>query len=147
MQRDLLLRELQSMKRRMDSLYMEVIQREDEEPSESSRWEPHADSWESEAEYRIEVDLPGVMGEDLTVEIRGDHLVVKGQRKSGLPSDVFRPTRRERPEGVFFLTFRLPPNARTGEIRADLKRGVLTVTVPRNSTSESTSQNIVVQLE
>jgi HSP20 family protein len=131
----------------MDSLYMEVIHREDEEHSEPIQWEPHADVWESLTEYRIEVDLPGVLEEDVTVEMRGEYLVVKGKRKPGLPDGLFTPARRERPQGTFLITFRLPPNARTAEIRADLKRGVLIVTVPRNATAESTSQSIAVQSE
>lgn len=139
------------MKRRMDSLYTEVIHQQDnpseEEQSESPQWEPHADLWESGTEYRVDIDLPGVLDEDLTVEVLGDHLAVKGLRKTGPSQSGFVPARRERPEGTFSVTFRLPQGTRAEEIRADLKRGVLTITIPRVPSQESAFSRITIKAE
>jgi HSP20 family protein len=135
----------------MDSLYMEVIQEEEnplkEDPSEQMQWEPLADVWEGETEYRIDIDLPGVLDEDLSVEIREYQLVVKGQRRFELPHGGFVPARRKRPEGEFLVSFRLSKDAQTKEIRADLKRGVLTLIIPRNSSLDLASQNITIKSE
>ena len=46
-------------------------------------WAPLADLRETEDAYVVEMDLPGVKKDDITVEVSGNELVVTGDLKDG----------------------------------------------------------------
>ena len=62
---------------------------------------PRADILEGTNEYRIVMDMPGVKSEDLDISLENQLLVVKAERKSGLP-DEFEARRRERAGNTTF---------------------------------------------
>ncbi len=143
--------ELEAMKQRMDALYSESFASdENTEPVEESdalTWQPFMDIWDAESEWLVYADLPGVADEDLRVEVQDCKLIIAGRRNTsrrGVPCD---PMQEERPSGHFSRAFVLPRNVRREEIKAELKRGVLTITIPKGLVAEGAPQRISIVSE
>lgn len=77
---------------------------------------PRADLFVGTDALRIEVDLPGVTNDGLTVEAEAGYLRVEGRRTTGV---------------VYRRLFRVPEGIDNDAIVAELKYGVLTVTLPK----------------
>ena len=99
--------ELEEMRRKMDALLEKSSQlvRQQELPGQG--WQPAAEIYENETELVIEMDLPGILQEDIQVRIEDHTLMVQGERK---PShDTTCTTQRsERSYGRFSREFALP---------------------------------------
>jgi HSP20 family protein len=127
--------QLQTMKSRMDSIFMENFgmdkNPEHDETKEKEEWLPLVDIIEKDSEWLLMADLPGVDEEDLTVEILENMIKITGSRKTMQPSHEYKPVYEERPHGAFSRTFRLPHNAGREEVAARLNKGVLTIAIPK----------------
>ena len=96
-----------------------------------SEWLPPVDITETEAAYRIDVELPAVAADDVNVSVKAGVLTVSGERKSESESDEGKRHRVERRWGRFSRSFRLPDNVDESRIEARAKDGVLYVTVAK----------------
>ena len=90
---------------------------------------PLADLEETEEAYVVEVELPGVKGDDIEVEVAGRRLTVSGERKERERVRVLR--RQTRTVGRFHYEVVLPGEVDEESIEASLDEGVLTVRVPK----------------
>ena len=90
---------------------------------------PLADLEETEEAYVVEVELPGVKGDDIEVEVAGRRLTVSGERKERERVGVLR--RQTRTVGRFHYEVVLPGEVDEESIEASLDEGVLTVRVPK----------------
>ena len=92
-------------------------------------WLPAADVIANDTEIRVVMDAPGVLEEDLTVELHDGVLSIAGERR---PIDVSGSTaqRIERGWGKWSRTLRLRDGLDTDGIAAQLVDGVLTITIP-----------------
>lgn len=97
---------------------------------------PLADVFETDAEYVVELEVPGFDEQELAVEITDHQLLVKGQREEETERTERTALLRERLERRFERTFELPLAADTEHISASYGKGVLTVHVPKTSTGE-----------
>jgi HSP20 family protein len=84
-------------------------------------------------DYVIEVDVPGVRAEDISVFVVGSAVVVEGRKERPRAPRGARPVyeRAERDYGAFRRAFDLPGPADLAKTAAALRAGVLRVTVPR----------------
>jgi HSP20 family protein len=95
---------------------------------------PSIDVVETDANVEVKTDLPGMTAEDVDIEIRDDYLTVSGETSEEAKSEEGNGTkyhRIERRTGSFSRTVRLPCDVKQDEIQAELKDGVLTVTMPK----------------
>ena len=92
---------------------------------------PALDIHESETEYVVAIELPGVRKEDVSVEITEGVLSIRGEKTSGREEKKERSRWVERVYGSFHRAFTLPPNAASDRIDASFKDGVLTVRIPK----------------
>jgi HSP20 family molecular chaperone IbpA len=74
-------------------------------------WEPPVDVFETERHVIIVVALPGVMAEQVQLEIEGTGVVVRGQRRLPGPVADALIHRLELPYGVFERRIELPGRA------------------------------------
>jgi HSP20 family protein len=95
------------------------------------RWTPSVDVIESDKDFQIEMDLPGVTAENVDVHLSEDGLVVSGKREAGITDDKARVHHRERYVGDFKRVVRLPELVDRENIHADYKHGVLRITVAK----------------
>ncbi|MFN7627637.1 MAG: Hsp20/alpha crystallin family protein [Pirellula sp.] len=101
------------------------------ESNGESQYRPSVDVYESEAEYHLLVDIPGVALENLKLEVIEDRLHVQGTRGVVSLGDGVVMHRGETPQGKFSRSVRLPKQVDVERIGAALKNGVLHVTVPK----------------
>ena len=87
--------------------------------------------------YRIAMELPGVAETDVAVTVDDGVVTVKGEKTASREEKGETWYFSERQYGAFSRSFRLPPDADDGKVRADLKDGVLTVTVARKAPEEA----------
>jgi HSP20 family protein len=95
-----------------------------------ARGSPAVNLWESESSIQAEAEVPGVRMEDLDLHVVGNELVIRGAPKAGEPAGVTY-HRQERGTGQLGRIIRLPAEVDATKVRATLKDGVLTVTLPK----------------
>ena len=94
----------------------------------------------------IEVDLPGVAKDAVTVHIENRTLTIKGERKREAVAEekADRVQRSERLFGTFVRAFALPETADTNKVTAEYKEGVLTLSIPRAEETKPRSIEVKV---
>jgi len=93
---------------------------------------PALDIHETDSEYVVSVELPGVRKEDISVEFTDGVLSVRGEKTSGGKEEKKERSRWvERVYGAFHRSFTLPPNAASDRIDASFKDGVLTLRIAK----------------
>jgi HSP20 family protein len=90
---------------------------------------PLADVEETDDTYMVEVELPGVKNDDISVEVAGRRLTVSGERKERERTGILR--RQTRTVGRFHYEVVLPGEVDENAVEATLDEGVLTVRVPK----------------
>jgi HSP20 family protein len=93
-------------------------------------WSPRIEVCEREGKLLVQVDLPGVRKEDLSVQIEQDAIVIEGQRRQEQTSNERGYYHSERSYGSFYRTIPLPDGADDDNARARFRDGVLEVEVP-----------------
>ena len=98
-------------------------------------WSPPTDITETESEYIIEMEIPGMEEDDIKVSLNENHLTIVGEIKKQEESSSQRsgkPLLIERFTGGFQRTFTLPSN-RLDSIgsKAKFKNGILRITVTK----------------
>lgn len=95
-------------------------------------WTPTADVTENDQVYHVDIDLPGITREDVTVDLEGQELTVSGEcKKLEHAEGVAR--RISRRTGEFEFALRLPHAIDADRAEAELKDGVLCMTIPKTS--------------
>lgn len=104
---------------------------------DSKVWRPNLDIEESEKTYKILTDLPGLSREDLKLSVENNVLTISGERKSEREDKENGYLYRERCTGKFKRAFALPENTKADEIKANLKNGVLSLTIPKEEKAKA----------
>jgi HSP20 family protein len=123
-------RELDELYERMNHLWEIGVGTE-----RADRWVPLADIEETDDAYLIEMDLPGVMQDDVDIEINGRELTVSGEIKEKERTGILR--RRTRKVGEFHYAVTLPMDIDEENVSANLDGGVLTIRVPKSQQGRS----------
>lgn len=101
------------------------------ELAEEMAWTPLVDLVDTDGEYAVTAELPGVKPEDVEVDVEDNVLTIKGEKKEERKEET--KTRRiyEREYGSFERSFTLPRSVDPDQVRAEFKSGVLTVHLPK----------------
>jgi len=90
---------------------------------------PLADVEETDDSYIVDIELPGVRLEDVTLETAADHLTVTGERQERQRAGLLR--QQTRSIGRFRYEVTLPSEVDTEHVTATLDHGVLHVVAPK----------------
>lgn len=113
---------------------------------DSSVFKPRVDISGSDKEYVISAELPGVEEKDISLELKGDALVIKAEKQREEKTEGKGYYRVERSYGSFQRVLAVPEDADSDGIKASYKKGVLTVTLPRKQMVESaTTKKIAIE--
>ena len=94
-------------------------------------WRPAVDVLEKDGNLVLRAEIPGVEQKDIEVQLDGNVLTLKGERKLEHQEDRSNYYRMERYSGTFARSFTLPETVDRDKIKADYKDGILTVTIPQ----------------
>ena len=95
----------------------------------------HSNVSETDKEFTITAELPGLTDADVDVSVTGDRIVIKGEKKSEKEERSDEKGREfhrvERTSGSFQRIMTLPFTIDADKVEAVVKDGVLTVTIPK----------------
>lgn len=97
---------------------------------------PAVNVWDDEGHIFIEAEVPGMKMEDLGVEVLGREVRLTGSRTTEHEEGVnFH--RRERAHSTFTRSLALDTDVDANKVKAVLKDGVLTITLPKAETAKA----------
>lgn len=102
-----------------------------DEPARGVGFSPRVDIHESESEYRITAELPGLEEKDFDVHLEGGVLTLKGEKRDERSEERKGYRHVETVVGSFERRFQLPAEVDAEAVAASYKNGVLTVTLPK----------------
>jgi HSP20 family protein len=97
-----------------------------------SAWDPPIDVYETASRYVVTAEVPGLAREQIELAVHDNRLTIRGVRPSAGPETAARHYHQvERGHGSFQRTFEFADAVDQDGITADLRHGVLTVTLPK----------------
>lgn len=133
-------KELRSLEERMNEAFSSDLSKD-----VLSNFTPTVNTREGEFAFHIDVDLPGVKKEDISVKIDNNVLTLKGERKSKKEDKKENYYKVESSFGSFTRSFTLPNNIDAENIHAESKEGVLEITLPKKEVKNEKSKQIKVK--
>jgi HSP20 family protein len=95
------------------------------------RWIPAMDLVESQDDFVLRADLPGLSESDVNIELEDNVLTISGERKSEHEERKEGYYRVERASGAFSRSLTLPEGVDPERVKASFDRGVLEVRIPK----------------
>jgi len=115
-----------------------------DEPETAPRtWYPALDLAEDDDRLVVTVELPGMESQDIDLNLQGDLLTIKGERKAEKEESNRRYHRREQVYGSFTRSLRLPCAVNGEKVKANMKNGVMTIMLPK--AAEHVGRRIAVE--
>ena len=97
---------------------------------------PVFDLSETEKEYVITGEIPGIDVKNLDITLTDSLLTIKGEKKEEKEENDENYHRVERHYGSFHRTFQIPNKVKTDELDATYKDGILKLTLPKDEVTE-----------
>lgn len=110
-----------------------------------SAWRPMTDIYETKDAYVFKVELPGFKKEEIKVEFANETLILRGERKQEEETKNESCHRLERSYGMFERSFTIPKNVDAKKIDAELKDGILVLTIPKVEEAKTKAIPITVK--
>jgi len=111
----------------------------------SIAWVPTADLSETDQEWQLEADLPGIKPENVNLQVRGGALFMRAETKQEeAQEEARRYHRRERSYGLIEETFSLPPGVNEEGISAEFRNGVLICHLPKSEEAKAETRQIPI---
>ena len=96
-----------------------------------SVWQPTVDISESEKQYEVIAEVPGLSKKDIHIAVEEGYLKLSGERKQEKEIEDKNYHRNERTYGKFERSFRLPKEVNAESIKAKYEKGVLKIEIPK----------------
>lgn len=107
-------------------------------------WIPAVDVEETDNEYLLKAEMPGLKKEDVKISLADNVLTITGEKKSEERKDDKRYHRVERSYGSFQRSFALAAPIQGDRVSASFKDGILIVTVPKSEEAKPKEIDIKV---
>jgi HSP20 family protein len=111
----------------------------------SGEWAPPMDISETKEGYNVKAEVPGLDPKDIHIEVKGDLVSIRGERKEEKEEKEENFLRVERSYGSFYRSVRLPSPVDEKNVHAKYTNGVLTVRLPKSE--ESKRKQIEIKVE
>ena len=111
--------------------------------SDSKKFIPKININDSDTEISVEMELPGMKQEDVDIEVKNNRLVVSGEKhieKKDKKSSYY-----ESSYGSFYRSIPLTEEIERENVKAKLKDGILTVTLPKTAKAQSEVRKIAIE--
>ncbi|MBN1798339.1 MAG: Hsp20/alpha crystallin family protein [Spirochaetales bacterium] len=105
---------------------------------------PAIDVIENPDNYKVISELPGIELKDIDVSITSNVLTIKGEKKEDKEEKKGKYYRKESLSGGFQRTLSLPTSVESEKVQAELKNGILTITLPKKE--EAKPKQITVNI-
>ncbi|MEH1928232.1 Hsp20/alpha crystallin family protein [Nostoc sp.] len=134
-------REMEILRRQMDQVFSELTAAErgnsEISPSPRTAWVPAVELSDNGSELLLRVEIPGVEGKDLDVQVTQDAVSIAGQHRYEKHSESNAKVHCEFRYGNFTRVIALPTKVQNQQVKADLKDGILILTLPKLEQEQS----------
>ncbi|PNT91110.1 Hsp20/alpha crystallin family protein [Clostridium thermosuccinogenes] len=103
-----------------------------------------ADIRETDKEYIVDAEIPGVNKENIKLELRDDVLTISVERNEQINEERENYIRRERRYGSYSRSFYVE-NVKNEDVKAKYANGVLTITLPKQEGGKDNRRRIEIQ--
>jgi len=133
----------------MNRLFDDFYRGFDLEPFERrlGTFTPNVDVSENDKQIKVTAELPGMDEKDIDVSLNKDSLTIKGEKKEEKEEKKKDYYRMERSYGSFSRTIPLPVEVDTDKVKAEFRKGVLTVTMPKTAKAIEETKKIPIKAE
>jgi HSP20 family protein len=123
------LKDLVSIRERVNRLFEDVVGGVRETGEVGGTWSPVVDIYETDKEFIVKAELPEVKQSDINIKVQDYTLTIEGERKPQRAIEGYH--RVERAYGRFTRSFILPGSIDQNAIKATLKDGILQIVLPK----------------
>ena len=95
-------------------------------------WTPRVDVNETDKEYLLDVEVPGLEKKDIKVEVKDNTLTISGERTNERKTETGTSYHVERHYGKFERSFTLPEAVDGGKVSAKYTNGILEIALPKS---------------
>ena len=140
------LRDLQNMSDRIDRLLAgrNIPSAGRDEAMALVDWAPAVDVMETDDEFQIRAELPGVEKKDVKLSVENGVLLISGHREQEKEEKGKRYHKIERAYGNFARSFTVTETVDAEKVTAEFKNGVLTVRLPKSEKARPKSIEVKV---
>lgn len=96
---------------------------------------PRTDIIENDLEYRLELELPGVLQDNIDIKVDSNILTIEGTKEKISENKDLNYHMQERYYGSFYRSISLPSNINEEHIEAKFKDGILQIKIPKKEHS------------
>lgn len=153
-----LAREREAMRSRIDRFFQEPFSRLLSEPigrllpesfttgalAQPFGWSPPVEIAETDTEFVVTAELPGMKRENVRVEYEDGVLMISGEKEEERKEERRRFHLWERSYGAFERSFIVPTAVDANRVSADMNTGVLTVHLPKSVNEKTQSRRIEI---
>lgn len=100
--------------------------------SRKNSFAPSIDISETDKQYIIDVEVPGIDKKDIELNIDNNMLTISGERSFNKEEEGKQYHRVESHYGTFNRSFRLPDNVESDSVKAAYNNGILNITVDKS---------------
>jgi HSP20 family protein len=130
--------------RTFDATYGDQRAAAQQQETMAATWSPLVDVFEDKDGITIKAELPEVEAKDVDIQVEGNTLTMRGERKLEKDSQREGYHRIERTYGAFSRNFTLPEQVDVGNITAQSKDGVLRIHLPKKAETKPRQIKVVV---
>ncbi len=128
-------REVEMLRRQMNQLFYDLAEANqggsDTSSSNTTAWVPAVELQDKGSELLLRAEIPGVEGKDLDIQVMQDAVSIAGEHRYEKRSESNGNFRSEFRYGSFQRVIPLPTKVQNQQVKADLKDGILTLTLPK----------------
>jgi HSP20 family protein len=111
-----------------------------------SNWSPSVEIIESEKDYTIRADLPGMEAKDIEVEATSNSISIKGEYKNEKEEKTEHHYYSERSYGSFYRAIPLDEDIKLDSLTSSMKNGVLEIKAIKVTESKPKVQKVKVEI-
>lgn len=128
-------REMDMLRRQMDRLFYDLAESNRETtdilPETKATWMPAVEMQDGGSDLVLRAEIPGVDRKDLDIQVMRDRVLIAGEHRQERRSEDQGRFRSEFRYGSFQRIIPLPVKVQNDQVKADLKEGILTLTLPK----------------
>jgi HSP20 family protein len=106
---------------------------------------PEVDLTETDKEFRVTAELPGMDDKDIEVTYFDCGLTIKGQKREEREEELGDYYHSERQFGAFERTVPLPSEVNADKAKASFEKGILKIVLPKTEEARSQKKTIPIQ--
>ena len=108
---------------------------------------PSAEIDETDSEFHLKLEVPGMQAGDLDIEVMDDAVLIKGERKSESKTEKNGSFHSEFHYGKFERLIPMPSSVVKDQVVADYKDGVLSLNLPKSEKKVEKSVKVKVPVD